>query len=79
MIVKTLAVELARTHPHAACVALHPGTVATGLSAPFRNGVPADRIFSPDVAARRLLDVIAGLSPSKSGGIFAWDGAAIAP
>lgn len=79
MIVKTLAVELARTHPHAACVALHPGTVATGLSAPFRSRVPSDRLMSADMAARRLLEVIAGFSPSKSGGIFAWDGAAITP
>lgn len=33
MIVKTIGIELARTHPRAICVALHPGTVATGLSA----------------------------------------------
>lgn len=79
MVVKTLAIELARTHPQAACVALHPGTVATGLSAPFRNGVPAERLFSADTAARHLLDVIGGLSASKSGGIFAWDGTAIIP
>ena len=79
MIVRTLAIELARTHPHAACVALHPGTVATALSAPFRNGVPAERLFSAETAARHLLDVIAGLSASKSGGIFAWDGSAITP
>lgn len=79
MVVKTLAVELARTHPQAACVALHPGTVATGLSAPFRNGVPAQKLFSPDTAARHLLEVIAGLSASNSGGIFAWDGTEIIP
>lgn len=79
MIVKTLAVELFRTHPQAVCVALHPGTVATGLSAPFRGRVPADRLLSADMAARRLLEVIAGLSPPASGGIFAWDGTAITP
>lgn len=79
MVVKTLAIELARTHPQAACVALHPGTVATGLSAPFRNGVPAQRLFSADTAARHLLDVIAGLSASNSGGFFAWDGTEIIP
>ncbi|HYW16933.1 MAG TPA: SDR family NAD(P)-dependent oxidoreductase [Allosphingosinicella sp.] len=79
MVVKTLAIELARTHKQAACVALHPGTVATGLSAPFRNGVPAGKLFSADRAARHLLDVMGGLSASKSGGIFAWDGTAIIP
>jgi NAD(P)-dependent dehydrogenase (short-subunit alcohol dehydrogenase family) len=79
MIVKTLSIELSRTHPEAACVALHPGTVATNLSAPFRSNVPADRLFDADTAARRLLDVIAGLSSSDTGGIFAWDGSPITP
>jgi len=79
MIVKTLAVELARTHPQATCVALHPGTVATDLSQPFQRGVPADKLFSPDTAAKHLLDVIASLSASESGSIFAWDGAEITP
>ncbi|HSO48353.1 MAG TPA: SDR family NAD(P)-dependent oxidoreductase [Rhizobiaceae bacterium] len=79
MIVKTLAVELARTHPQAACVALHPGTVATELSQPFLQGVPADKRFSPDTSARHLLDVIAGLSVAESGSILAWDGTRITP
>lgn len=79
MIVKTLAVELARTHPQAACVALHPGTVATDLSQPFQRGVSADKLFSPDTAARHLLDVITRLSASESGCILAWDGTRITP
>lgn len=79
MIVKTLSIELARTHPQAACVALHPGTVATKLSAPFSKGVAADRLFGADRAAKHLLDVVAGLSHADTGGLFAWDGAAITP
>jgi NAD(P)-dependent dehydrogenase (short-subunit alcohol dehydrogenase family) len=79
MIVKTLAIELARTNPQAACVALHPGTVATDLSAPFRRRVPAERLFAADTAAKHLLEVILGLTTSQSGGIFAWDGTAITP
>jgi NAD(P)-dependent dehydrogenase (short-subunit alcohol dehydrogenase family) len=79
MIVKTLAVELARTHPQAACVALHPGTVDTNLSAPFQRSVPAGKLFSQETAARHLLAVIQDLEASQSGGIFAWDGAPIAP
>jgi NAD(P)-dependent dehydrogenase (short-subunit alcohol dehydrogenase family) len=79
MIVKSLSIELARTHPHAACVALHPGTVATGLSAPFQRGVPADQLFSLETAASHLLEVITGLSGSQSGGMFAWDGRAVSP
>lgn len=79
MIVKTLAIELARTHPEAACVALHPSTVATRLSAPFQRGIPSDRLFSQETAAFHLLNVINGLDASKSGGIYAWDGSPIAP
>lgn len=79
MIVKTLSVELARTHPQAACVALHPGPVATNLSQPFQKGVAADKLFSPDTAASHLLDVIASVSAADSGRILAWDGTEITP
>lgn len=79
MLVKTLAIELARSRPDAFCAALHPGTVDTGLSQPFQRGVAAERLFTPDFAAQRLLEVLGGLGPSDSGRCFAWDGAAIAP
>jgi NAD(P)-dependent dehydrogenase (short-subunit alcohol dehydrogenase family) len=78
-IVRTAAIELARTHPQLRCVALHPGTVDTGLSRPFQARVPADRLFTPDHAADRLLAVLDGLSPAESGRCFAWDGTQIAP
>jgi NAD(P)-dependent dehydrogenase (short-subunit alcohol dehydrogenase family) len=73
-IIRTLAIEVRRARPEAVVVALHPGTVATGLSAPFRGAVHAERLFTPDVAARHLLGVIDGLRPCDSGGFFAWDG-----
>ncbi|MFD1788334.1 SDR family NAD(P)-dependent oxidoreductase [Sphingomonas floccifaciens] len=78
-IVRTAAIELARTHRQAVCVALHPGTVETGLSAPFRGNVAAEKLFTPDYAAERLLVVLDGLTPAESGEIFAWDGARISP
>ena len=78
MLVKTLAVELARRNPQAIIAALHPGTVATALSEPFQRGVPAEQLFTPEVSARHLLDVIASLQPTDSGGFFAWDGSPIA-
>ena len=76
-IVRTLAVETKRTRPGTIIVALHPGTVATDLSAPFRGNVDAERVFTPAVAAAHLLDVIAQLTPDESGGFFAWDGSPI--
>jgi len=47
MLVANFAIDLARTRPQAIAVALHPGTVETGLSAPFSSGVPDDRLFPP--------------------------------
>lgn len=78
-LVRTFSVELAGTRPDAICVALHPGTVATALSAPFRGRVAAERLFSPEVAAAHLLRVIDGLAPAASGALLAWDGAVIPP
>ena len=79
MIVKSAAIEIGRNRPQAVCVALHPGTVDTGLSRPFQARVPAEGLFAPDRAAAQLIAVLDGLGPADSGRIFAWDGAEIAP
>lgn len=76
-IIRTCAVELARTRKAAICVALHPGTVDTRLSAPFQRGVAAEKLFSPAYSAERLVTVIDGLTPADSGNAFAWDSARI--
>jgi NAD(P)-dependent dehydrogenase (short-subunit alcohol dehydrogenase family) len=74
---RTLSVELARRSPGTVVVALHPGTVETDLSAPFRGGVAAERLFTPAMSAGHLLAVVRGLTPSDSGRFLAWDGAEI--
>lgn len=74
MILRNLSVELGRTHPQAVVAGLHPGTVDTGLSAPFQRGVKPERLFTADHSAERLLAVIDGLTPADRGGVFAWDG-----
>jgi NAD(P)-dependent dehydrogenase (short-subunit alcohol dehydrogenase family) len=79
MLVKTLSVELARTMPNAVCVALHPGSVDTNLSAPFQRSIAPERLFSAPQAAEHLLHVIDGLTVQQSGGCFAWNGDPIAP
>jgi len=71
MLLKTAAIELARTHPQAVLAALHPGTVDSALSAPFRGA----RIGRPaQDAARDLLAVLDGLAPGDSGDLRAYDG-----
>jgi NAD(P)-dependent dehydrogenase (short-subunit alcohol dehydrogenase family) len=77
MILRNLSIELGRTHPQAVVAGLHPGTVDTGLSAPFQRGVKPDKLFSAAQSAGYLLDVIDGLQPTDSGGVFAWDGARV--
>jgi len=51
MLVANFAIELTRTRPLAIAAALHPGTVDSGLSAPFQGNVPEGRLFTPDVSA----------------------------
>ncbi len=73
MITRNLSIELRRRARGVICVALHPGTVDTGLSRPFQGNVSEDALFSPDRAARQLLSVIDGLGAEANGGFFAWD------
>ena len=67
-LVRTAAIELQRRRPDAICVALHPGTVATPLSAPFAKTGLA--IQTPAECAARLLCVVEGLAADSSGGFF---------
>jgi NAD(P)-dependent dehydrogenase (short-subunit alcohol dehydrogenase family) len=70
--VRTAAIELARTHRHAICVALHPGTVDTPLSRPFaKAGLD---VRPPAVAAGQLIAVLDGLTPAQSGLFFDYQG-----
>lgn len=72
MMIRCQALELQRERPRAVCVVLHPGTVATELSAPFARSPKT--LFTPDDAAQRLLKVLSQLEPAHSGGFFAHDG-----
>lgn len=71
-LVRTASIELRRSRPQAICVALHPGTVDTGLSAPFaKSGL---QVQPPELAAKRLLTVLAGLTVEDSGEFFDYRG-----
>ena len=73
--VRTAAIELGRRQPAALCVALHPGTVATRLSAPFaKAGLD---VRTAEEAADRLIDVIERLAPASTGGFFDYRGAPV--
>jgi len=72
-LVHTAAIELARSHRHAICCALHPGTIETAFTKNYR-GAPA---VSAQDAAANLLGVVDRLKISDSGGFFDWAGNAV--
>ncbi|URD60696.1 SDR family NAD(P)-dependent oxidoreductase [Sphingomonas sp. KRR8] len=76
-LIRTAAIELARTRPQAVCVTLHPGTVDTDMSRPFQRGVSPERLFTPRESAERLVAVLDALKPEDSGHCFDWAGAPI--
>ena len=77
MLLKTLSIEHARLWPDSVVAGLHPGTVDTSFSKPFTEHTPKDKLFTADQSAGYLLDVIDGLQPKDSGGVFAWDGSRV--
>ena len=70
--IKGAAIELARTKKEAICVALHPGTVDTGLSGPFAKSGLNEQ--TPKQSAKALLTVMDGLTPQQTGGFFSYSG-----
>ena len=72
MMVKTAAIEVARSQKNSVLVALHPGTVSSRLSQPFQ-GERIGRLAS--VAAADMLQVIDALTPADSGSFRSYNGA----
>lgn len=70
-LVHTAAIEIARSHRQAVIACLHPGTVATPLTARYAGSHPT---VSPDTAAANLISVLDGLTPAETGGFFDWQG-----
>lgn len=60
MFLQTTAIEIARRRPQVVIAALQPGTVRSRLSQPFVG----DEGIAPDIAVRKLLQVIDSLSPT---------------
>lgn len=71
MLIKTAAIEVARTRPQVRLLSLHPGTVISPLSAPFQGGAHAR---PASVAAQEMLRVIDQSTAADSGSFFAYNG-----
>lgn len=71
MMIKTAAIEIKRTQPNAIVFAMHPGTVNSALSQPFRGeeiGRPAEQ------AANEMLEVIDRLQLEDHAGFLSYKG-----
>jgi len=79
MIIKNLAIETNRLNKQAIILSLHPGTVDSPLSKPFQKGIAQEKIFSPEVAAIKLLSAIKKSSVNDTGSFIAWDEKKITP
>lgn len=76
-LIRTLAIECRIKYPGSTIVALHPGTTDTELSRPFQKNVKAAKLYSPDLTAKRILDVLEGIDENRSGQFINWDGSTI--
>lgn len=79
MLLRNYAIEQARVSTEFISAGLHPGSVRTALSEPFRRNVPEEKLFSPEHSAACLVSVINGLTPADSGKVFDWAGKEIQP
>ena len=77
MLVKNLSIEWGRRLDSSCVVAVHPGTTDTALSKPFQKNIAADKLYSPELSAERIVGVLRGLKDTDSGQLLFWDGSAI--
>jgi len=71
MLIKTASIELARTKPNVALIAMHPGTVNSRLSKPFRG----EQIGRPPLdAVTDMFNVIENLTIEDSGSFLSYSG-----
>jgi len=71
MIIKTASIEFARTKPNTALIALHPGTVNSDLSQPFR-GQQIGR--DPQDAVSDMLNILVNVKKEDSGSFLTYSG-----
>lgn len=70
-LLRTAAIEIARTHPETVVAALHPGTVRTRFTERYLGRHPA---VAPETAAAHILSVIGRLTAADSGKFYDWAG-----
>lgn len=74
MLLKTASIELKRTHKRLVVAAIHPGTTDTALSKPFQSRIPDEKLYTPELSAKRIIKVIKEIQPENTGKLWHWDG-----
>lgn len=69
----------ARSGDNAVAIGYHPGTVKTHLSKGFWESVGEDKLFSPEYAAERMVDVLSKLELSQRGKCWDWKNEEVPP
>lgn len=74
MMLKNVAIEVARRAKNIKVIVFHPGTTDTGLSKPFQSNVPANKLFTPDYVAQQLMDIVANTPLDAQASFLDWKG-----
>lgn len=74
MLLRTASIEVARKHKQACVIGLHPGTVDTDLSDPFKSNVAEGKLFTPEYSAENMLRVINKMDAAQTGKVFDFAG-----
>lgn len=74
MLVRNLSVELPRRCRPVSCVAFHPGTTESGLSAPFKQSLAALQVHQPQETATNLMAILDDMTEEHNGSFLSWDG-----
>ncbi|KAI0138011.1 NAD(P)-binding protein [Hypoxylon sp. NC0597] len=69
----------ARSARNAMAMAYHPGTVRTGLSREYWGRVREDKLFSPEYAAKRIMEVVRTRKIGDRGRCWDWKGEEVLP
>ena len=77
MMLKTVAIEVARRNKNIKIIAFHPGTTDTPLSKPFQKNVPENKLFTCDFVASQLLTIVENSSYDQTASYLDWQGKSI--
>lgn len=64
---------------HAIAISMHPGTVKTEFSREFWGNVKEGKLFEPEYAAEKLVDVVCKTGKDSRGKCWDWKGEDVPP